>query len=152
MIIKRWFLGTAAVFGLVLLLVLIMALSVPIVARWQLERQLGALFNEPATVEAVSINPFSGRVTLREVRIGNDIGLARLDMTLASAALFSRRVHIEQALLAGLQLPLVYTPHQLKIGKLLLPLAAGAAEAAPEGEAPLLRGWQIDELLLQSGR
>jgi hypothetical protein len=152
MIIKRWFLGTAAVFGLVLLLVLIMALSVPIVARWQLERQLGALFNEPATVEAVSINPFSGRVTLREVRIGNDIGLARLDMTLASAALFSRRVHIEQALLAGLQLPLVYTPHQLKIGKLLLPLAAGAAEAAPEGEAPLLRGWQIDELLLQDTR
>jgi hypothetical protein len=148
MMSKRWLFGTAAVFGLVLVL----ALSVPIVARWQLERQLGELFKVSTSVEAVSINPFTGHIILREVRVGTDIELTALDVTLDVGALFSRRVHIEQALVTGLRLPLAYTLNQLKIGELVIPLADDGADIAAvdgEVEAPLLRGWQLDDLLLQ---
>jgi len=39
--------------------------SVPIVARWQLEKGLSELFGESARVASVSINPFTGNLQVR---------------------------------------------------------------------------------------
>jgi hypothetical protein len=132
-----------------LISLLALVLSVPLVARWQLEDRLSKLFNEPASVESVSINPLTGEMQVRQVKVGADIALERLKMTLDLAALFQRKVHVEQLLIFDLSLPLDYQPPVLVVGG--LPLPAAPIEPVPAaGSSPELPGWtwQLDTLEL----
>jgi hypothetical protein len=130
-------------------LLLVVTLSVPIVARSQIESTLTDLFKARATLASVSINPFSGHVVLRDITIENDIAVARLALTIDVVALLDRRIHVETLQVTGLRLPLTYAEGQLSIGQLQWPLDDGGdvSEAPSEASQPLI--WQIDKLLLE---
>lgn len=81
-----------------------LVVSVPIVARWQLEHVLFEMFGEPAQVESVSINPFTGDVQVRGVEVGTEKQLELLDLTLNMRALLSKRVHVERVRIGALSL------------------------------------------------
>jgi hypothetical protein len=135
--------------GAIVVLLLVMTLSVPIVARSQIESTLTDLFKARATLASVSINPFSGYVVLRDITIENDISVARLALTMDVAALLDRRIHVETSQVTGLRLPLSYAEDQLSIGQLQWPLEDGGDDSETPREAvqPLI--WQIDKLLLE---
>ena len=144
-----------------------LVVSVPIVARWQLEHVLFEMFGEPAQVESVSINPFTGDVQVRGVEVGTEKQLELLDLTLNMRALLSKRVHVERVRIEALSLPVSYqaqsaqtqgappqgAPPQsgqdqdLRIGGLRVPITqAQSVESAPLAPAWT---WQVDELQLE---
>ncbi len=149
-----------------------LVVSVPIVARWQLEHVLFEMFGEPAQVESVSINPFTGDVQVRGVEVGTEKQLELLDLTLNMRALLSKRVHVERVRIEALSLPVSYqaqsaqtqgappqgappqgAPPQsgqdqdLTIGGLRVPITqAQSVESAPLAPAWT---WQVDELQLE---
>ena len=149
-----------------------LVVSVPIVARWQLEHVLFEMFGEPAQVESVSINPFTGDVQVRGVEVGTEKQLELLDLTLNMRALLSKRVHVERVRIGALSLPVSYqaqsaqtqgappqgappqgAPPQsgqdqdLTIGGLRVPITqAQSVESAPLAPAWT---WQVDELQLE---
>ena len=149
-----------------------LVVSVPIVARWQLENVLFEMFGEPAQVESVSINPFTGDVQVRGVEVGTEKQLELLDLTLNMRALLSKRVHVERVRIEALSLPVSYqaqsaqtqgappqgappqgAPPQsgqdqdLTIGGLRVPITqAQSVESAPLAPAWT---WQVDELQLE---
>ena len=135
--------------GAIVVLLLVVTLSVPIVARSQIESTLTDLFKARATLASVSINPFSGHVVLRDITIENDIAVARLALTIDVVALLDRRIHVETSQVTGLRLPLTYAEGQLSIGQLQLPLDDGGddSETPSEASQPLI--WQLDKLLLE---
>ncbi|MEJ6592221.1 MAG: DUF748 domain-containing protein [SAR86 cluster bacterium] len=139
-----------------------LVVSVPIVARWQLEHVLFEMFGEPAQVESVSINPFTGDVQVRGVEVGTEKQLELLDLTLNMRALLSKRMHVERVRIEALSLPVSYqaqsaqtqgAPPQsgqdqdLTIGGLRVPITqAQSVESAPLAPAWT---WQVDELQLE---
>ena len=139
-----------------------LVVSVPIVARWQLEHVLFEMFGEPAQVESVSINLFTGDVQVRGVEVGTEKQLELLDLTLNMRALLSKRVHVERVRIEALSLPVSYqaqsaqtqgAPPQsgqdqdLTIGGLRVPITqAQSVEGAPLAPAWT---WQVDELQLE---
>ena len=136
--------------------------SVPIVARWQLEKGLSELFGESARVASVSINPFTGNLQVRRVEVGAEIQLELLDLTLNMKALFSQRLHVERVWIKAVSLPIRYqaqseqsqgAPSQggqgqtLTIGGLVVPITqAQSVVGAPPSPTWT---WQVDELQLQ---
>ena len=136
--------------------------SVPIVARWQLEKGLSELFGESARVASVSINPFTGNLQVRRVEVGAEIQLELLDLTLNMKALFSQRLHVERVWIKAVSLPIRYqaqseqsqgAPSQggqgqtLTIGGLGVPITqAQSVVGAPPSPTWT---WQVDELQLQ---
>ncbi|MDB9867048.1 DUF748 domain-containing protein [Pseudomonadales bacterium] len=92
----------------VMMSLFVVVVSVPIVARWQLEKALSELFSEPAQVESVSINPFTGNLQVRRVEVGAEIQLELLDLTLDMQALFSKRLHVERVTIGSLRVPVHY--------------------------------------------
>ena len=117
----------------VMMSLFVVVVSVPIVARWQLEKALSELFSEPAQVESVSINPFTGNLQVRRVEVGAEIQLELLDLTQDMQALFSKRLHVERVTIGSLRVPVHYRVQPAQSQSAL-------SQNAPSQNAPSQRG------------
>lgn len=85
---QRWLRRIAIAFGVVVALIALLWLAVPPIVRSQLETHLTAALGRPTTVERVDFNPFTLRLALHKLAVGQLAAIDELDADISSASLW----------------------------------------------------------------